>query len=197
MAIFGICVFIACLIYNHNDWRHITSAIIYGLSISLLFIFSCLYHALTNPTAKWKVFKRFDHISIYLLIGGTYAPCLLLIPNLQTPLGLITPGILMFIIQWILIIIGITCKSIWLNKYHWIHLIIYLVLGWTALFFIKDIYAFNTTFFWLIVCGGISYTIGVVFYIFYQVKYFHFVWHIFVNVGAVLHSIAIVLYLFI
>jgi hemolysin III len=109
----------------------------------------------------------------------------------------LTIGWLIFIIQWSLIIVGITFKSIWLKKLHWIHLIIFLALGWTAVFFINNIFTTNLTFFLLILFGGISYTIGVVFYILSgKVKYFHFVWHLFVNIGCILHGLAIILFLY-
>jgi hemolysin III len=158
-----------------------------------------LYHALGNNAAKWKVFKRFDHISIYLLIGGTYAPILLGLETLQNPINntVLTLGMLIFIIQWVLIIIGITVKSIWISKYHWLHIAIFLILGWSAAVFIKPVYDFNHVFFALVLLGGIFYTIGVVFYALSRVKYFHFIWHIFVILGTVSQGLAIILFIYV
>jgi hemolysin III len=174
-------------------------AIIYGISVTLLYLFSCLYHALGNNNAKWKVFKRFDHISIYLLIGGTYAPILLGLSTLNYHVGNsgLTMGMLIFIIQWALIIIGITFKSIWLRKFHWLHVVIFLLLGWSAILFFKDVYNFSHVFFYLILIGGLFYTIGVVFYALSTIKYFHFVWHIFVILGTISHSLAIIFFVYV
>ncbi|MDR0341019.1 MAG: hemolysin III family protein [Mycoplasmataceae bacterium] len=195
MAIFGIFILIYCLIHSHN-WQQYLGSTIYGLSVVFLFTFSCLYHAITHKFTKTVIFKRFDHISIYLLIGGTYAPILLNLPTIQWPIGVLPAGLVIFIIQWGLIAIGIIAKSIWLNKYHWLHLIIYLALGWTAVFFAKDVFEFNLTFLILIFLGGLFYSFGVIFYINHKVKWFHFVWHIFVNIACILHSIAIILFIF-
>jgi len=195
IALVGIAFLVYMLVKSNGEARKIAGAIIYGISIVLLYTFSCLYHALTNNTAKNVVFKRFDHISIYLLIGGTYAPILLNLPSLAA--ASFVPGVdigtLVLIAQWILIVIGIVFKSIWLNKYHWIHLIIYLLLGWTALIFMDKIYAEGLVFFLLILFGGLAYTVGVVFYVLgSKVKYFHFIWHFFTIAGTLLHTAAII-----
>ncbi|MDR2829243.1 MAG: hemolysin III family protein [Mycoplasmataceae bacterium] len=197
MALFGIAILIVLLVRSH-DASHIAGAIVYGLSVTLLYVFSCIYHVWPNNFVKWKIFKRFDHISIYLLIGGTYSPILLTLPTIQNAVmgSSLTFGELIFMIEWILIAIGITFKAIWLNKFHWIHVIIFLVLGWSAMFFIQQIYSFDVGFFWMIVTGGLCYTVGVIFYAISQVKWFHFTWHFFTIFGTVLHAIAILIYLY-
>jgi predicted membrane channel-forming protein YqfA (hemolysin III family) len=77
MAIYGIAILILFCIRSNDDSMKLSSAIIYGLSVTLLFLFSCLYHGIKNNFVKNYIMKRFDHISIYLLIGGTYTPILL------------------------------------------------------------------------------------------------------------------------
>jgi hemolysin III len=77
MVLFGIAVLLTLIIRSGYNPYKLSGAIIYGFSVTLLYIFSCIYHALGNGKAKWSVFKRLDHLSIYLLIGGTYAPILL------------------------------------------------------------------------------------------------------------------------
>lgn len=197
MALFGILA-LTLLLIKANTTIQIVSAIIFGFGIINLYTMSTLYHSLFHKTAK-GLFKRFDHLSIYLLIGGTFAPQLLLLPELQTPLiegfnmGI---GPLMFIVQWSLIITGVVFKSIWIDKFHKVHIFLYLAMGWSGLVFLKQLLAFEQAAFWLVLAGGIAYSVGVVFYIFGRVKYFHFVWHIFTGVGTILHFLAIYIYLY-
>ncbi len=193
MVIFGI-VALVLLLIKQNSARGLAGGLIFGISILILYLMSTLYHSLSLTKAK-GVFKRFDHISIFLLIGGTFAPALLLLPSLQTPfLGIswLETGIALLIIQWLVIAVGIVFKSIWVYKFKAFHFIIYIILGWSALIFIRELYIDNLPAFWLILAGGIVYTLGTVFYaLSSKVKYFHFVWHLFVNAGTILHFIAI------
>ncbi len=197
MAIFGIVALILLLIKAETT-MHIFAAIIFGFGIINLYTMSTLYHALFHPTAK-NVFQRFDHLSIYILIGGTFAPALLLIPELQRPLfGIegIGLGPVLFIIQWTLIATGVVFKSIWIKKFAKLHLFLYLAMGWSALIFIQQLLAYSPGAFWFVLLGGVAYTIGVGFYIFPKIKYFHFIWHIFTGIGTVLQFIAIYGYLY-
>lgn len=198
VALLGIWALVL-LILASNSGISLFAGIIYGISIITLFLMSCLYHSLAFTKAR-NVFKRFDHISIFLLIGGTFAPALLLLPGLQNPVfpnWAISTGVMLFIIQWTFIIVGIVFKSIWVHKFQAFHYVIYLILGWSALVFITQLYAFSVPAFWLILGGGVAYTIGTVFYaLSSKVKYFHFVWHIFVALGAIIHFIGIYFYIY-
>lgn len=201
MVPFGI-VALILLVIKANSYsgvektRAILAAIIFGVSMIVLYAMSGLYHALSRTKSK-GVFKRFDHISIFILIGGTFAPPLLMLPELASkPFlginGMLDTGLTLFIIQWVVIALGITFKAIWVYKFQAFHFIIYIILGWTALLFIHPLYNNGLASFWLILSGGIAYTIGVVFYaLSSKVKYFHFVWHFFVMAGTILHFIAI------
>lgn len=197
MAIFGIVALILLLIKADRPIE-VTSAIIFGFGMINLYTMSTIYHALFHPTAK-SVFQRFDHLSIYILIGGTFAPALLLLPELQEPLwGIHGLGLgpVLFIIQWILIIIGIVFKSIWIKKFAKLHVFIYLAIGWSALIFADQLLAYEANAFWFVFAGGVAYSIGVIFYAFPKIKYFHFIWHIFTSIGTVLQFIAIYGYLY-
>jgi len=197
MAIFGV-VALILLIIKSDSTIEVTSAIIFGLSIINLYTMSTLYHSIFHQTAK-GVFQRFDHLSIYILIGGTFAPMLLLLPALQEPIfGIAGLGLgpVIFIIQWILIALGVIFKSIWIKKYAKLHLVIYLAMGWSAMIFVQKLYVFDPRAFWFVLFGGISYSLGVAFYVFPKIKYFHFIWHIFTSIGTILHFIAIYTFLY-
>ncbi|MBE0700755.1 MAG: hemolysin III family protein [Acholeplasmataceae bacterium] len=198
MAIFGIVALILLLIRSDSALKA-TSAVIFGFGIINLYSMSTIYHALTHKTAK-NVFKRFDHLSIYILIGGTFAPALLLLPDLREPLfgiqGMLGLGPTMFIIQWILIAVGVVFKSIWIKRFAKLHVFLYLAMGWSALIFIQALFAYDPGAFYLVFAGGIAYSIGVIFYALSNIKYFHFVWHIFTSLGTILQFIAIYRYLY-
>lgn len=195
MGIFGI-VALILLILRSDTIREYAGAILFGGSITLLYVMSTLYHALTNKKAK-SVFKRMDHISIYVLIGGTFAPALLLIPDLQTPfLGPMSLGVLLLTIQWILIIIGTIFKAIWIKRFSTIHVIIYLLMGWSSLIFVGALFNYSPNAFIFVLLGGIAYSLGVIFYALSKIKYFHFIWHLWTALATVLQFIAIYGYLY-
>lgn len=198
MAIFGI-VALVLLLVKQDSPRELAASIIFGISIIILYMSSTLYHSLAFTKAK-GLFKRFDHISIFILIGGTFAPALLLLPGLMEPFfnipWMLEKGLTLLIIQWLVIILGIIFKSIWVYKFQAFHYVIYLVLGWSAISFIGELHAYSLPAFWLILSGGVAYTIGTVFYaLSSKIKYFHFIWHLWVNIGTILHFIAIFVFI--
>ena len=190
MGLFGLIALILLLIES-TTIREYAGAILFGGSIMLLYIMSTLYHGLTNQKAK-SVFKRMDHISIYILIGGTFAPALLLIPQLQEPfLGQMSLGVLMLTIQWLLIIIGTVFKAIWIKRFSTIHVIIYLLMGWSSLIFVGALLNYSPNAFIFVLLGGIAYSLGVIFYALSKYKYFHFIWHLWTSLATILQFIAI------
>ena len=190
MGLFGLIALILLLIES-TTIREYAGAMLFGGSIMLLYIMSTLYHGLTNQKAK-SVFKRMDHISIYILIGGTFAPALLLIPQLQEPfLGQMSLGVLMLTIQWILIIIGTVFKAIWIKRFSTIHVIIYLLMGWSSLIFVGALLNYSPNAFIFVLLGGIAYSLGVIFYALSKYKYFHFIWHLWTSLATILQFIAI------
>jgi hemolysin III len=166
----------------------LTSGLIFGISIISLYLMSTLYHAMRPNTKIKEMFERFDHMFIYVLIGGTFAPALLL--AVDWPLG-----ISFFIIQWSIIAFAISLKVFFFHRFHHIHVIAYLVLGWSAVFIIPSLWQNAPMALVWIGLGGIAYSIGVIFYAFRSVRYMHLVWHLFVLAGTTMHFIAIYLYI--
>lgn len=180
---------IILLLIKSDSTAEIFSSIIFGLGMVMLYTMSTLYHSFRNGSTVKRVFQRLDHISIYALIGGTFAPIFILV--IEKPLGWI-----LLAVQWAFIILGIVLKAVMIHKFAWVHLILFLVIGWSGLTLIGPLYQVSSQAFNFILFGGISYTIGVIFYVFHLFKYSHFIWHLFVFLGTLLHFIAIYSYLF-
>lgn len=182
-AIFGIVAFILILVAS-NTWQDYLSGTIFSLAIFLLFISSTLYHAFPSSLGVKRLFKRFDHISIYLLIGASFAPLLLVVAD--QPFGLI-----FFAVQWVIIILGIVFKAVLIDRLQVLHVVMFLLLGWSALLILGQFAKLPPIAFYLTVWGGIAYSLGVVFYsLSRKFKYAHFIWHLFVLAGVILHFIA-------
>lgn len=163
------------------------SMIIYSVSSIVLYTNSMFYHAFKKGRAK-NVFERLDHLSIYILIAGSYTPlCLIGIGGIK--------GIILCSLQWVLAVIGIVFKAVWIDRFVKIHVLIYLLMGWMSIFFISSIFkAISFSGFYLLLAGGMAYSIGVLFYVFSWFKYHHFIWHLFVLAGSVLVFISIYLF---
>ena len=192
---FGIIALILGLVFTiqegHDGWS-ILSVIIYGVSIILLYTMSSIYHFLRRNKAK-RVFRIFDHCTIYLLIAGTYTPiCVILLRHEWW-------GILLLILVWVAAIVGITFNAINMHKtsIKVLSMILYIVMGWCVIFLIVPLLKiWYGPGFWFLLGGGISYTIGVIFYAFgKKAKYIHSIWHLFVFLGTVLQFIAILKYI--
>jgi hemolysin III len=186
-ALFGIAALVLMLIKS-NDGYDIFGSLVFGISMILLYTMSCLYHAFKKDTLVKRIFKRFDHISIYVLIGGTFAP--LFIIAIDKPLGWIY-----LVLQWAIISVGIMFKAVKINRFQVMHVIIFLGLGWSGLTLAPTLIETYPNVFYLILSGGIFYSVGVFFYATRFFKYSHFVWHIFVLLGTVSHFFAIYLYI--
>ena len=183
LAIAALVVLIVLAAINGNVW-HVVSFSIYGSTLVLLYFASTLYHSLTNIRAK-GVFHKFDHISIYLLIAGTYTPFCL--TALRGWIGWTVLGVV-----WSCAILGAVLKSISVGKRVMMSTILYVLMGWVILIAIKPLYnemPYNG--FLLLIAGGISYTLGTIFFIRDKVKYNHSVWHLFVLGGSVLHFFSV------
>jgi hemolysin III len=165
---------------------HIVSCSIFGASILLLYTFSTLYHAIQSPAIK-PLLRIFDHISIYFLIAGTYTPFLLI--AIGGVMGWIYFGII-----WGLTIIGAIFKIFYTHRFARLSLILYLSMGWLALFFTQSLVRnLEVTVLSLLAAGGIAYTLGIIFYTNKKMLYAHAIWHLFVLAGTVIHFIAIML----
>ena len=183
-VLLSIAVLFTLLYYNNleNDiWRTVGFSI-YGSSLILLYLSSTLYHG-TKDTKLKKIFKRFDHSAIFLLIAGTYTPIVLI--SMRD-----TWVIYLFILIWAMTVFGITGEFLFTQKFKHLEFIMYIAMGWMALIAIKPLLGLPIeTFTWIIV-GGVIYSIGVIFYKWDSLPYNHTIWHLFVLGGSISHFIA-------
>ncbi len=166
-------------------------SIVFGISMIALYSISSIYHGLREGMAK-KVFQVLDHCTIYFLIAGTYTPMLLCALVRTNPTAaFVTLGAV-----WGLTALAVTLNAIDLKKYKGFSMICYIGIGWAVIFSIKDMfYALSPVGFALLLSGGIVYTLGTVFYKIGQTKkYFHSVFHIFVVIGSILHSLSVIFF---
>lgn len=194
---FGIVALVLGIVFSslYSDIYGLISMIVFGVSLILLYTMSSIYHFLNRNKAK-KVFRIFDHCTIFLLIAGTYTPYCLVTLNTESGIGWI-----LFAIVWLFTILGITFNAI--NMHHpvikTLSMICYLAMGWCVIFALGPLLenlAWNG--FLLLLIGGISYSIGAIFYGFgKKAKYIHSVWHLFVLVGSILHYLSVLFYVII
>ena len=166
------------------------SALLFGISLLLEYLFSTLYHAIQPPRAK-AVLRIFDHASIYLLIAGTYAPFTLVTLR---PVG----GVWLCVAVWAVALLGIGIEVVTKERQpKWVSALVYLALGWCIVFKLGDLVALLPAGgLWLLVAGGLSYTVGIVFYLLKKVPFMHMVWHLFVLGGSVCHVLAVLLFVY-
>ena len=183
LSIVGCIVLIIQASDKGDPWR-LTAYIIYGISLTTLYLFSTLYHGLTHSRTK-AIFRRLDHSAIYLLIAGTYTPVILI--SLRT-----TWVMFLLPVVWVMAIFGVYMKVFYIHRYERLTLAFYILMGWMALIAAKPL--FNSvpieSFIWIIV-GGISYTTGIIFYAWRRLPYQHTIWHMFVLLGSISHYIGI------
>jgi len=195
-GVIGIVALVLCVIFaaNSKNGYAIGSSIVFGVSMILLYTISSIYHGLSprKATAK-KVMQVLDHSTIFLLIAGSYTPVLLIKIREHSP----TLAWSLFGVVWFIAIIGIILNSIDLKKYRVFSNIFYLTLGWCILITGTDLITFiGIPAVILLLSGGISYTVGVIFYgLGKKKKYFHSIFHIFVTIGSLLHFLCILLFI--
>ena len=189
-VLLGITALVFMVVFS-SEYDHATTIVacsIYGSTLVLLYSASTLYHA-CKPIEIKKALKVLDHSSIYLLIAGSY-----------TPFALVTIhgawGWTIFGIIWSLAVVGLVFKFFFTGKYNYMSLTMYLLMGWLIVIAIKPL-IHNLAFgglMWL-VAGGLFYTLGAVFYAYdSKIKYFHFVWHLFVLAGSICQFFAVFYY---
>lgn len=165
----------------------ITSYSLYGGSMILLYLASTLYHAIPHQRAKFWL-KRLDHCAIYILIAGTYTPFLLV--GLKSPLA---HGLMVVI--WSLALVGVLFKLAFIHRFEALSVITYLLMGWLSLIVVYQLaMKLSPGGIWLLAAGGITYSLGVIFYVAKRIPYNHAIWHGFVLGGSVCHFLAIYLY---
>lgn len=170
-----------------NGWVSAAAFLIYGLSMIGLYTASTLYHCLNTGVAGRIALRKYDHISIYFLIAGSYTPiCLLTLPD--------DGGIPMLIIVWAVALLGTVMALVWIDAPRWITAGVYLFMGWMSVFMLPSLLRNMPTLglFWLVL-GGTLYTVGGVLY---AVKWpgrnnprfgCHEIFHLFILLGSVAH----------
>ena len=178
------------LFYFDNKFTSLStlSIILFSFGLFSVYSSSSVYHFVINPRLK-KLFQILDHISIYYLILGSYAPvCLITLYEYS--------GINIFIVVLTLSIVGTLKKLFFTGRFKIISLLLYLAMGWLIVVEINLLFELlDSEAELLLIIGGLSYTIGIIFYTLDKIKYFHSIWHLFVLTGSVLHYLMIVLYI--
>jgi len=172
---------------QRGDTAGIVGASVFATTMVLLYLASTLFHALPRCRAK-RVFQILDHSAIYLLIAGTYTPF---------TLGVLRGswGWTLFGIVWGLAVVGTVLKALGGVRYTTLSTWMYLAMGWVVLIAAETVWTLvpGWGLFWL-VAGGVAYTAGAVFFMAERIRYFHFVWHLFVVAGTACHFIAVLRY---
>ena len=186
LSLFGLFILLYKSI-TEGDTLQIISYCVFGISMITLYSASTLYHSAINPIKRAKL-KIFDHVSIYLLIAGSYTPFTLV--SLKD-----FDGWMVFSIVWTFALIGIIIKLFFTGRFKIISTLMYVFMGWMIVFSWNDLKLSLSAegINWLI-AGGISYTIGAVLYSIKKIPYNHAIFHLFVLVGTFCHFISVLFY---
>jgi len=170
--------------FAYNGFWKPTSFVIYGLSLILLYAASTFYHAAKNPMIRRKL-NIFDHAAIYVLIAGGYTPfCLVALDS--------SLGWYVFIFVWLFALVGIVLKLFFTGKYDKLSTAMYLLMGWQVVFFAKPLAnSLSENGLYLLILGGIFYTIGAILYSLKKLPYNHAIFHVFVLLGSLSHFLSI------
>ncbi|RUT28168.1 hemolysin III family protein [Paenibacillus zeisoli] len=167
---------------------HVVSFTIYGVSMLLLYTSSTLVHSFKEGKLK-DLFEFFDHSSIYVYIAGTYTPFMLV--AIRGSLGWT-----LFSVVWAIALLGVLFKAYFVKRFLFLSTVFYLLMGWLIVIawapLTAAVPAMGIN---LLVIGGLSYTLGTIFYVWRAFPYHHAIWHLFVLAGSVLHFFTILLYL--
>lgn len=167
----------------------VMSYVIFALSGITLYTMSTLYHSFRLGGKTKLLFQKFDHMTIYLLIAGTYSPFSLIAIGGDL-------GLKVFIFLWAGSIFGLLLNLFAFGRFRFLHMFLYVALGWVAIFFMDEIInGLSANGLTLLVLGGVMYTLGIFFYAMKLFKFTHMVWHLFTLLGTFMHFLAILLYL--
>ena len=174
-------------LYGNKDLIYIISAVIFSLSLLLMYASSSFYHGIKNNQFK-SLLQKLDHCAIFLLIAGSY-----------TPFTLITlgdhGGISLFIFIWSLTAVGILLESFPFKNSFAISIVLYFLMGWSILAYFEILYSLiNINGLILLISGGLFYTFGIIFFAWKRIPYNHAIWHVFVLAGSISHYFSILYY---
>ena len=186
-ALLGIAGLVILLVQRDETPWSLFSVLVYGISIIVLFTASTLYHAAKTETRK-HYFRIVDHVSIYLLIAGTYTPVLLLLLSESK-------GWPLFWAVWGIAAFGVILKLFFTGRFEVFSTLLYLVMGWLIVFdFDALVSSMESGGLMLLIAGGLAYTVGIVFYAIRRIPFNHVIWHVFVLAGAICHYLMILLF---
>jgi hemolysin III len=185
-ALVGLVVVVVIAAQQGDPWK-IISFSVYGTTLFLLYTISTLYHSLRGRAKQ--IFRKLDHLSIYLLIAGTYTPF-----TLVTLRGVW--GWTLFGVIWGLALVGMALEALPQKGNRVLSVVVYVLMGWLVLAALKPLLAaLPPAGFIGLLLGGIFYTGGLAFYLFDEkIRHFHGIWHLFVLAGSVSHYLTILLY---
>ena len=187
-AAFAVLALILMLIRSDSGIK-LTAALIYFFGLFVAFSMSCLYHSFRHGSSLKRLFRRFDYSSIYLLIGATFAPILLVYFGGTT-------GTVFFVIQWAIIATGVSLIGVFgPARLRFIHIPLYVLLGWSGLILMPEMLSRTPAFFAFTLGGGIVYTLGLIPFAI-KAKVSHFIWHLFVLAGAAVQWVGIYIYVY-
>lgn len=180
-------VAIPFLIYwsaQNDSAQGIWASSIFSIATLMVYFSSTIYHAINNSSIK-NTMRVWDHISIFIMIGGSYTPFIYRYTDTAT-------SKMFLVVMWSIITLGCLKKIFFTGKFELLSVALYLVLGWMIVFVGQPMLNnLPPSVFWLILWGGIAYTTGVIFYMWKGLKYQHAVWHCFVLTGTVIHYFAV------
>jgi len=183
LSVTGLTVLVTLAGLRGDAWR-VTATAIFGATLVLLYTSSTLYHGFRNEATK-RLLRKFDHAAIFLLIAGTYTPFLLV--NLRGPWGWSLFGVI-----WTLAVAGIALKFWFTGRFRLGSTWLYLGMGWLVMIALRPMVAtVPSGALWLLLAGGLSYTLGTVFYLWKRLPYHHAIWHLFVLGGSGCHFFAV------
>lgn len=174
----------AALLGKSQGPLEVLAAWVYGVSMIFMMLASCVYHAMPAGSKAKRVLRRFDYTSIYLLIGGTFAPILLVYVG-----GAL--GVALFCLQWGVILFGVTMVAVFgPGRWRPLHFTLYFLIGWSGLLFLPDFYRNDLPLLSFILLGGLVYTLGMIPFA-RKGKYNHCIWHVFVLAAAALQWVGV------
>lgn len=177
----------AWLLVNSGGALEVASCLVYGATLVFVYGTSTVYHGVSGARAK-QLLRTLDHVAIFLLIAGTYTPFVLI--ALRGPWGWSLFGVV-----WSLAVLGAIFEMTRLRRHRRALIAMYVGLGWIGLVALKPLVAaLPAAGLWLLFGGGVSYTVGVLFYRWHGLRYHHAIWHVFVLAGSVLQYLAVLWY---
>jgi hemolysin III len=186
LASAGMAALLVLAVIYGETW-HVVTCAVYGTSLVFLYGASTLFHSARAPRVK-RILRLVDHIAIFFLIAGTYTPVSVAFLHegwAWTLLGIV----------WTCALAGFVFKLVAADRLHGVAVALYLVMGWTGVFFAGPLWEGTPGgALALLAVGGLAYTVGVVFYAWRALRFSHAIWHLFVLAGSICHYLAVVLY---